>query len=87
MTYVIGMAIDRSATSEAGPLRNRSAETRGWGENRDVTQASGLPPSLFSPEPSSWVAFFLRLEIVVEVIGLWAVSWLAVFVFWKSFGG
>lgn len=71
---------------EGHPLRDRSAETRGWGENRELAQGSGIPPSRFSPEPSSCLEFFLRLEILAEVIGLWAVSWLVVWVFWKNFG-
>jgi len=87
VTYRCSMAIDRSATSDGHPLRDRSAEPRGWGENREVAQASGIPPSRFSPEPSEAVRFFLGLEIVAEVIGFWIVSWLVTFMFWSWAAG
>ncbi len=87
MTYPISMAIDRTATSEGHPLRDRSAEPRGRGENRELAQASGVPPSRFSPEPSAGLSFFLGCEIVAELLGFWLVSWVVVWVFWKKLGG
>ncbi len=86
MTYPFSMASDRSATSEGYPLRDRSAGPEGWGKNRELAQASGIPPSRFSSEPSSVVQFFLGLEIIAEVVGLWAASWVVVIMLWQMGG-
>lgn len=76
------MASDRTATSEGHPPSLPIGREAPRGENREVAQAAGVPPSRFSSEPSEVVQFFLGLEIVGEVIGFWALSWVVAFAFW-----